>query len=229
MLRLPFKGFFCLSLFSAGNSMAQSTPSQLNVKIQATTDSLYTVASLWGTTFIDAFNNTQHYDELTPIRSDMQEFLEHEIESYKKVPDVNGSVKLQNALVSLLEFEHNLVVNGFEPFEKLQPTATDKEVNDCRDKLKELSAKEKEYLSALNAERRAYTERNGIPLVPPLPPPPPVKPRVKKPDAAASSTSTQQKPPSKPQPVISAPVMKKVPGNKGDEKDKEDKEDKDEE
>ena len=215
---------------TATNSEKQACM-DFNLKIQQATDTLYTMASLWGTTFLDQFNGSQNYEELTPIRTDLQEYIDQTIITFKALPDVSGSQKLQGAMVALFEFEKSLMQNGFQPFEKLTPTSPETEINTCRDRLKEESGKEKSYLISLNDERKEYTTRNGIPLNPPPPPKPVVKPSKKKVaaqnNAAKPAIKPQASPAAQPQPAISEPVEKKpLKGEDDEDDDKNDKADK---
>jgi len=205
---------------------AKAACNEFNTKIQAATDTLYTMASLWGTTFLAQYNGDQKYDELTPVRSDLQEYITKVLKDFQRQADVSGSQKLQLAMVALFQFEDNLMTNGFQPFEKLTSNSSDNEINGCRDRLKEESAKENSYLFALNTARKEYTTRNGIPLVPPAPakkalPTPPKK-------TTAQASLPPMKPITKPQPAISEPVTKKDLKADDEDDDKADKDEKEE-
>ena len=170
------------------------TPRELSDRIVSSTDSLYLLASVWGNKFIDNLNGAQHYEELTPLRKDLQDFINDQLALFTNMNDVSGSGKMRAAVIALYGYEKTLVELGFMPFEKLTPNSSDDQVNECRSRLKEEAGKERDYLTAVNTERREFAKVNGFSIAPPVvakpvpraiaPPPPPRKMR---PDAPAAA------------------------------------------
>ncbi len=165
--------FFCWSCFAiflnVEKAAAQgATPTDLNVQIQGASDTIYTLASLWGTTFVELYNGSQNYAELAGITGDMAEVLKNEIEYFESAVDVNGSKKLVSDFLQLLKYEQKLLNEGFKPFEKMGPSTPDEQVKAARLNLTDMANGEKELLKAFNDERKAYTSKNGIPLLPPV-------------------------------------------------------------
>ena len=196
MGRSFFAGLLVLVLLSPHHCSAQ-TAKEFYERIVSSTDSLYLLASIWGNTFLDNLNGTQHYSELTPVRKDLQEFIKDELETFKNTPDVAGSEKLRAALLAFYEYEQGLVEKGFVPFERLSSSSSDDMIAECRSNLKAESSKESDYLNTVNTERRVYTARNGI-APPPVAAPKPA-PRRRPPPVTKKTTDTPEPPPPPPQ------------------------------
>lgn len=203
-------------------AFGQLTPVALNTKIQLATDSLYTMASLWGTTFVELYNGSQKYEELTPLRTDLAEFLDGAITEFKGIADVGGSEKLRASLIALFEFEKQLVQKGFQPFEQLNSNSSDAQVNACRQRLKDESVSEKSLLSNLNAERREFADKNNFPVVPPPEPKPVIhrKPTTARP-VVRQPTAKQAEPVKEVPPARGVPTPKKTAKDESDDKDEE--------
>jgi hypothetical protein len=168
---------FCfLNAFRAG---CQTTPAQYSAKIDAATTRIRVLASLWGTTFLQQFNGDQHFDQLTPIRTQLQEYIEKNIAEFKEISNIGGSEMLKSSLLEFLEYERNLVEKGFGPFEQLSTSASESEVAKCRSNLTTEASREKALLTTLNSDRKAYAEKNNFPLVPPTPPKAAAKPGLR--------------------------------------------------
>ena len=217
MRKLFFINSLAALFFCSLNCSAQ-TPKEFSDRIGSSTDSLYLLAAVWGNTFLENYNGEQHYENLTPLRKDLQEFITDQLETFKSIPDVAGSEKLRASLIAFYDYEQKLITKAFIPFEKLTSSSSDNQVNECRSNLKEEAASEKDFLGTVNTERRAYAKLNGFSLVPPpvvkpapravprpTPPPPPraqTKPTnaepVPGPDREPRKSAMPHQPPPKP-------------------------------
>ena len=218
VIRCSYIVLLALLLGCPATGFGQDGPEDYSAKIETATTHIYSLASLWGATFVDQYNGAQDYGKLSPTRKDLQNYIDKKLKEFKKATDISGSQPLNTALIAFLEYEKGLVESGFEPFEKLTATASEEQVYACREHLKEQASKEAAYTTALNAARKEYARKNGFSLLPPADDKPPIrKPMVVKP------VTTQ---PARQQPAaISEPVNKEKTGK---EKDK-DEDDKDEE
>ncbi len=213
--------FFILvisGLLSMAQNGAAQTPQEFSAKIEASTTELYSKAALWGNIFISQYNGKQDYGELTAVRKELQEYIDEQLSEFKGEQDISGSEKLRAAVVSFYEYEKDLVKKGFLPFEALKSSSSDGEINACRERLKEESARERDLTTVLNAERRGYATKNNFPLVPPPPAP---KPAPKKEESTAKPVAT------KPAVGTPAPGTTKAPVKKEPVKKDTDKEDDD--
>lgn len=158
-------GFSLLFICFSGAGMAQSAK-EFSDQVEKHTDSLYLLAARWSSSFQDQYNGKQNYKELGDIRSEMEEFLVAMIKEYKENSDVSGSKKLNDAMVAFFEFEQKLVKEGFIPFEKLGSSATEEQINACKQKLKEKAIPERDYAGKVSKERRDYAAANNFSLDP---------------------------------------------------------------
>ncbi len=208
------------------DSVAQ-TPQEFSKKIEASTTDLYSKAALWGTTFISQYNGDANYGELKAVRVDIQEYIDEQLSYFKEAENVGGSEKLKAAVISFYEYEKSLVQDGFGPFDKLNKSSGDEQVNNCRATLKELSRKEYDFTQALNKERREYAAKNGFSLDPPPPAPKPApKPVAKKPLPPKPVANRAPAPAASPQPPAELPRGRGEPPRKPvvkeDDEDKDD-------
>ncbi len=221
--------FFILitaGLFLMLQQAKAQTAKEFSKKIETSTIDLYSKAALWGTTFITQYNGDGNYGQLKAVRTDLADYIDEQLTYFKEVENVGGSESLKAAVISFYEYEKGLVQDGFGPFDKLNKSSGDEEINTCRSNLKEQSRKEYDFTQALNKERRAYAAKNDFSLDPPPPAPKPApKPVVKKPvvnrPPPPAAAATPQPPAELPR-GRGEPPRKPVVKDDDDEKDKDD-------
>ena len=154
-------------LFIVPCSSFAQTAEELNDRITGSTDTLYLLAVMWKHEFQDRADGDKHYKSLVPFRKYLEEYADKQARSYKKPSGVEGGDSLCAAASALFEFEKNYVKKGFVPFESLSAGSSEAEVSACRDRLTQEGIPERELLSNLNRERRAFASKNGIDIAPP--------------------------------------------------------------
>lgn len=234
MLR-PLLLFNLIFVFVFSLQSSAQTPAAISAKIDKATSKIHSLASLWGTLFLQEYNGEQHFDTLGPVRAELQEYLENQIEDFKNTKDIGNFGQLRASLLTFLEYEKDLVEQGFGPFEKLPATASESDVTECRNKLTDKAAREKELLAVLNKDRREYAEANHFPLVPPPAAPKASKPRLRYSDLvdgelpSKSAKSNDEEPAQHKAPKAVPPSHRDPPpGEKSKDSEKKKKEDNDE-
>ncbi len=188
------------------SSFAQSAE-ELNERITGATDTLYLLAVMWKHAFQDAADGDKRYKALVPFRRYLEDYADKQSRAYRKPSGVDGADSLCDAVANLFEFEKVYVKKGFVPFESLSPGSSEAEVSACRERLNQEGIPERELLTRLNRERRAFAAKNGIDIAPPPAPP---KPVYQRPSSFKKKTDTDNPQPA-PTPHDQEPALRQQP------------------
>ena len=214
-------------LFMCPHLSFAQTAEELNDRITGSTDTLYLLAVMWKHEFQDQSEGDKRYKSLMPFRKYLEEYADKQAKSYKKPSGVEGGDSLCAAASALFEFEKIYVKKGFVPFESLSSGSSEAEVSACKDRLTQEGIPERELLTRLNRERRAFAAKNGIDIAPPPMAPKPAYQRPaqlykKKTDSDQETqpapAAREPEPAPKPQPrtpVVQKPVPAERPTSSG--------------
>lgn len=132
-----------------------------NDYLSSVTDTLYTLGGKWGGKFSEV-KEKREFEKLTPVRKEIQAFIERKKMEYFLLKDFKGSARLRLAMVEFLVFQGYMIEQGFMPFESLSKTASDTVIDDYVKKLTILSEGEGNMLQKVIKEQEAYAEKNGF-------------------------------------------------------------------
>ncbi|HXS38380.1 MAG TPA: hypothetical protein VN721_16885 [Flavipsychrobacter sp.] len=156
-----FNIIFILLVFASSQSFAQ-TPVEYNNKLADVIVNLYNKGQAWGNKLAELDTTSKDYAKLTPIRKNIEHYIDSEIIVVKKMKDVAGSEKYREAIVTFLKSESDMIKKAFIPFEKLNSASTDTEVKTVIDGLTAASKGEAEHLQAVTAAQKEYADKNGF-------------------------------------------------------------------
>ena len=160
-----FKGCLIFFLVFFSLTVKAQTPLELNDKLSSITDSLYARGQQWGTQFNDAYK-AKDFKLLIPYRQALSAYVDKSIARVKVMKDVKNSKPLRMAMIGFLEFEKQMITDGFIPVEKLSPSASDEDMKAALAKLTALSSKENGELQKVAAAQEAYARENGFQIEP---------------------------------------------------------------
>lgn len=160
--KLRSAGIIVLLLFAL-SVRAQQFESAIdyNDYLSSVTDTLYTLGGKWGSKFSEV-KEKREFEKLTPVRKEIQAFIERKKMEYFLLKDFKGSARLRLAMVEFLVFQGYMIEQGFMPFESLSKTASDTVIDDYVKKLTTLSEGEGNMLQKVVKEQEAYAEKNGF-------------------------------------------------------------------
>lgn len=153
--------FGLLNVCQAQKSSKTLTAIEFSDYMSDITDSLYARGAAWGGQFNEA-RSSKDFSSLKPYRMAVDEFITRSLKSLRSMPDVKNSAALRKSMISFLEFEHKMVVEGFTPIEKLQPASSDAEVANILSGLQKLAENESVELKKVAIEQEAYAKANGF-------------------------------------------------------------------
>ena len=150
-------------IFSALFSAAQKpkTALELNDYFVAITDTLYTYGTEWGAQFQKA-RKSHDFTTLTTPRTKIEKYANAKYWELLGMKDIGGSAKLRATVLEFLNFEIKLIKDAFIPFEKLNKTSSEEDIQKAIDALVNASKDEEIALKAVNEEQVAYGKKNGF-------------------------------------------------------------------
>jgi hypothetical protein len=154
---------FILATFisTAGISQKYTTALEFNNYIVTINDSLYKYGSAWGTKFVES--RTSHkWEELTPHRLKLENFIQKKREELKKLAPFKGSEDLVASMLDFLKMESQMAWKAFAPFEAFDENTSSDEMKDATDNLMRQTKVENEKLEQLRAAQDRYATKNGF-------------------------------------------------------------------
>jgi hypothetical protein len=134
----------------------------LNDYFATITDTLYQKGVAWGEVLGAGRKNKNDFSKLPAKRIDLENFLVRTKVSIKKMKDYKGSEEYRKSILDFLEYESELLIEAFLPFEKLGKTPTDAAVDVVIQGLIKASEKEAAFLDKVRTTQAAYAEKNGF-------------------------------------------------------------------
>lgn len=156
-------GSIIILLFLTISLRAQQFTSAIdyNDYLSSVTDTLYKLGGKWGSRFKEV-KEKREFEKLTPLRKEIQAFIERKKMEYFLLKDYKGSERLRLVLVEFLFFQGYMIEQGFIPFEQISKTASDTVIDEYVKKLTTLSEGEGTFLQKVIKEQEAYAEKNGF-------------------------------------------------------------------
>lgn len=151
----------CLLLCTNVQAQQFKDAIEYNDYLSSATDTLYQLGQKWGTKFGEV-SGERAFEKLTPVRKEIQGFIERKKMEYFLLRDYKGSERLRLAMVEFLVFQDYLIEQGFMPFENLSKTVSDKVVDDYVNRLTTLSEGEGVMLQKVIKAQEAYAAKNGF-------------------------------------------------------------------
>ena len=124
-------------------------------------DSLYYRGKQWGEELNTAMDN-DNYSKLPSMRKETQRFIDRKISYVTGLKDVGGSQEFQRSMISLLNYEKELLTKSFLPFEKLNASSSQEAKDSLLANLTEQSKQEDAFLKTMKTAQHAYANKNGF-------------------------------------------------------------------
>ncbi len=146
-------------------SIKAQTPLQFNDDLVVISDSLYSKGQQWGVTF----NNARKDGNFTILKQQtlyLLAYIDAQTLYVQDKKDVKNSKPLRTAMLDFLDFEKQMVSEGFKPFESFNASTPPEKVQAALDNLVEKSKDEDAFLKKLGAAQEAYGTENGFKIAP---------------------------------------------------------------
>lgn len=156
---------FAIALVAITSLKAYATtknPIQFNDALVSIVDQLYKNGMEWGKKFNHIDSTSRNFSELASLNNKLKLYIDEKIVELKTMEDVKGSEEFKKAMIEFLMFERNLITTTFVPFEKLNKSSTDKEIQKALDNLTTEAAKEKDALKKVQDAQTAYATKNNF-------------------------------------------------------------------
>lgn len=152
--------FIVVLIASCGHNSQDAL--KLNNTIVAINDSLFDKGKVWGEEFKISYN-TGSFSALYPLRLDMQQFVERNVDMVKSMRDVGGSEELRKAEIDFLQFEQEAIktMSGFESFNETTDSLL---IEQSVSALLLVSKTEQEKIDALKDLQYKYAKANDFEL-----------------------------------------------------------------
>lgn len=164
-MKLPLRTSFVTILFFASFHIATAqkitTPIQLNNYLTGITDTLYKYGQEWGTQLSSSFTS-KNFGLLTPFRTRIEEYASKKIVEITAMKNIGGSENFKAAMLEFLTYEKKTVTTYFIPFEKLDSSSTDDNVQKHMNDLIAVGKDESTALQKVNDAQKEYAAKNGF-------------------------------------------------------------------
>ena len=150
-----------ITISAKGMAQRFATAIELNDYLVSTTDSLYKAGTDWGTTMADVHESKKYYLLVEP-RKKIENFISRKLNEFNSMQDQFGSEGLRKAMISFLYVEKGMIENSFKPFEKLNSSSSDTDIDAQIKALTKDSEKEDVELKKVNKAQAEFAEKNGF-------------------------------------------------------------------
>ncbi len=107
---------------------------------------------------------THDFSKTIVIYEDLKGYIDNKIEELTATENVSGSENLKSAMLDFLKFEKKMIVDGCEPFRKINKDTPDDQVHTSVQAMMESTKEETTWLSRLQQAQREYAAKNGLKL-----------------------------------------------------------------
>jgi len=95
---------------------------------------------------------------------ELKDYVEAQIKEVTGTENVGGSESLKSTMLEFLQFEKQLVTEGFEPFSSMGKDTPEEEVQTAVRTMMEKTGDENKYLAKVQEEQKAFAAKNGLKL-----------------------------------------------------------------
>ncbi len=152
-----------LSIFIVCSAKAQ-TAVDMNNTLIASLDTLYQLSGAWRSHYNKIDKDTKHYADLKTERTAWEQYTTRKIEEIKALKDVGGSAKYRGSVYMMFLYHKQTIANLFLQFEKLNERTTITQIAPYKQKLVEVSGKQKEFQAKILEEQKIYAHSNKFEL-----------------------------------------------------------------
>lgn len=135
---------------------------QLDNKIGMTNDSLLRYGAAWGSE-LDIAISTLDFTGLSPIRVEMEEYIDRKVIEIKELKNVGGSETLLKTELDFLKVEKSIVSDELTAFEQFNASSQMDDIVKAYADMQVSAAKERELLQKIHKLRDQFAEKNDFP------------------------------------------------------------------
>jgi hypothetical protein len=135
---------------------------QFNNQMSAISDSLMRQGTSWGKKLGEIMQGSKQYGDLAPSRLGIERYIDEQALTLTNMPDVSGSYKFRQTMLTYLKFEKDFCERVLKPFELFTAAATDAEIKTGVDNLIKEAAKEKDYTDEIHIVQDEYAKANNF-------------------------------------------------------------------
>jgi hypothetical protein len=147
--------------FCSSKSFGQTTPIQFNNQMGEITDSLMKQGVTWGKKLGEIVQGSKQYQDLAPVRLSVQNYIDQQTLKLTNMPDISGSYKFRQAMLTYLQFEKSFCEQILKPFELFTAATTNEAIKTSVDNLIKEAAKEKDYTDQIHVVQFEYAKANN--------------------------------------------------------------------
>ena len=161
LILLGFLFVFSNTLRAQTTPTPPSTPVEMNNYYAGIIADMYAKGTAWGEKY-GLILNSKEFSQLKPLDKDMLDYIKMKSAELKTMKDIGGSKDFNDAMISFMEFEKQLVESAFLPFEKLSPSSSPDEISAANTNLSELAKEEDAKLDKIRVVQAAYAKKNNF-------------------------------------------------------------------
>jgi len=153
-------GLFLCAFLRSNAQYASSV--EYNNFIISTTDSLYKYGQNWGLELQNSYK-TKDYSQLWKARERMDKLIIRKRAEMVELQELGVDSKpFRLAMIDFLDFEKEMVLKAFVPFEKLTSKNSEQDFQATMGNLNSVALVESDYLKKLHAAQDEYAAKNGF-------------------------------------------------------------------
>lgn len=163
-MKKVYLAFLCLAFAFAGcMSGEKKKVFDFNQKLAGISQGLASKGTAFGTE-LKAAVNSKDFSKTASTCKDLKDYVDAKIEEVRATENVGGSETLKATMLEFLQYEKQLITEGFEPFGRMNKDTPEEEVQAAVKAMMDKSTDENQYLSKVQKEQKLFADKNGLKL-----------------------------------------------------------------
>ena len=161
MRKILFPFIALLFLTQGCENATKKKAFDFNQKLSGISDSLAARGKQLGGELEKALQS-KDFSTIAGFNKELLSYVDSRVAELNTMEDIGGSGNLKTAMISFLGFEKELVTQGVVPFEQMDATTSQEDIQAAAQTLVKKTEEEKDYLKKVQDAQREYAQKNGF-------------------------------------------------------------------